>query len=519
MATGTIVTTKPESLTRTGIFRYVTSDLISSFVVFLVALPLCMGVAIASGAPPALGIITGIIGGVVVGCISGSPLQVSGPAAGLSVIVFEFIHKFGLEALGPILLLAGLLQLVGGWLKLGRWFRAISPAVIYGMLSGIGILIIVGQFHVMVDDKPRPSGMANLLAIPESLWKGLFPPEGTVHHLAAIVGVTTLAGILLWNRFKPKALRVLPGSLVGVVVGTLTAAVLHLPVHRVDLPEHLFSSFALPTGDSLGRLLDPAIFLAAVTIAIVASAETLLSASAVDRMHTGPRANYDRELSAQGIGNALCGLFGALPMTGVIVRSSANVQAGAKTRLSTIFHGVWLLSLVTFFPFVLELIPTASLAAILVFTGFKLIEVQHIKRLAEYGKFPLVIYAATVIGIVGKDLLTGVLIGLGLTVVKVLWKSTRLEVEVVQQEESRRVDITLHGVATFLRLPKLQQVFDQLPMDRIIHLHIDNLHYIDHTCFEMLQAAAAQRAQQGGAVHASWETLAQRFHLRQVHAS
>jgi MFS superfamily sulfate permease-like transporter len=519
MATGTIAANKPDLIARAGIFRHVTNDLISSFVVFLVALPLCMGVAIASGAPPALGIITGILGGIVVGTISGSPLQVSGPAAGLSVIVFEMIQKFGLETLGPILLLAGSLQLVGGWLKLGRWFLAISPAVIYGMLSGIGILIIAGQFHVMVDDKPRPSGMANLLAIPESLWKGLFPPEGTIHHLAAAVGVATLAGILLWNRFKPKALRVLPGSLVGVVIGTVTAAALHLPIHRVDLPDNLFSSFALPTGGSLSRLFDPAIFFAAVTIAIVASAETLLSASAVDRMHTGPRANYDRELSAQGVGNALCGLFGALPMTGVIVRSSANVQAGAKTRLSAIFHGVWLLSLVTFFPSVLELIPTASLAAILVFTGFKLIEVHRIKRLAEYGKFPVFIYAATIIGIVGKDLLTGVMIGLGLSVVKVLWKATKLEIEVAVLENNRRVDITLCGVATFLRLPKLQEVFDNLPMDRIIHLHIENLHYIDHTCFEMLQSVAAQRLEQGGAVHASWETLAKRFHLRQVHAS
>src|SRR4051794_31899480 len=227
------------------------NDVVSSFVVFLIALPLCMGIAIASGVPPALGIITGIIGGIIVGSISGSPLQVSGPAAGLSVIVFEIVQKFGLESLGPILLLAGSLQLVGGWLKLGRWFRAISPAVIYGMLSGIGILIIAGQFHVMVDDKPRSSGIANLLAIPESLWKGLFPPEGTVHHLAAAVGITTLAGILLWNKFKPKALRVLPGSLVGVVAGTLTAAALHLPIRHVDLPGNLFSSFALPTGGSL----------------------------------------------------------------------------------------------------------------------------------------------------------------------------------------------------------------------------------------------------------------------------
>src|SRR3954452_12780410 len=215
-----------------------------------------MGIAIASGVPPALGIITGIIGGIIVGSISGSPLQVSGPAAGLSVIVFEIVQKFGLESLGPILLLAGSLQLAGGWLKLGRWFRAISPAVIYGMLSGIGILIIAGQFHVMVDDKPRPSGVANLIAIPESVWKGLFPPDGTVHHLAALIGVLTLASILLWNRFKPGKLKVLPGSLVGLLVGTAAAYVLRLPIKRVALPANLFESFQIPDAGVLAQMAD-----------------------------------------------------------------------------------------------------------------------------------------------------------------------------------------------------------------------------------------------------------------------
>jgi MFS superfamily sulfate permease-like transporter len=368
----------------------------------------------------------------------------------------------------------------------------------------------------MVDDQPRPSGVANLLAIPGSVWKGLYPQDGTVHHLAAFVGVLTLAAILLWNRFRPGKLKVLPGSLVGVVVGTVAAHLFHLPIKRVNLPANLFESFHIPDASWLGRMVDPAIILAAVTIAIVASAETLLSAAAVDRMHAGPRAKYDRELSAQGVGNTLCGLFGALPMTGVIVRSSANVNAGAKTRLSAVLHGIWLLALVWFFPGVLMLIPTSSLAAILVFTGFKLVELHRIRRLAEYGKFPVAIYAATVIGIVGKDLLTGVMIGLVLTLVKLLYKGTMLRVDVAQAPEIRRVDVTLHGMATFLRLPKLYELFDRLPQDSIIHLHVENVHYIDHTCFEMLQAAAAQREEQGGAVIAPWDQLAMRFHLRQL---
>ena len=489
------------------------NDFVASLVVFLIALPLCMGIAIASGAPPALGIITGIVGGLVVGLIGGSPLQVSGPAAGLSVVVFELIQKLGLPMLGPVLLLAGILQLIGGWCKLGRWFRAISPAVIYGMLSGIGVLIIASQFHVMVDDKPRASGIANIIAMPESLWKGIFPPDETVHHLAAIIGVATLAAILLWNRFRPKSLKIVPGSLVGVTLGTLLAIFFKLPIRYVDLPENLFASLSFPGAASFGNLLNPEALFVAITIAVVASAETMLSASAVDKMHTGPRTNFDKELRAQGVGNFLCGCFGALPMTGVIVRSSANVQAGAKTRLSAILHAIWLLSLVAFFPGVLRAIPTSSLAAILVFTGVKLIEMEHIKKLLIYGKFPIVIYGATVGGIVLKDLLTGVLIGLGLTIVKVLYKATKLDVDVKRSEGERRVDIRLSGVASFMRLPKLQEALENLPPDRIVHLNVDNLHYIDHTTFEMLQATAKQMEGQGGELVAPWDVLSHRFHL------
>ncbi|MCU1262109.1 MAG: SulP family inorganic anion transporter, partial [Bryobacterales bacterium] len=394
----------------------VTSDFVSSLVVFLIALPLCMGIAIASGVPPAFGLATGVIGGLIVGIFSGSPLQVSGPAAGLAVIVFELVHELGPAMLGPVLLLAGLIQFVSGRFKLGQWFRAISPAVVYGMLAGIGILIIAGQLHVMIDDKPRAGGLENLIAVPESILKSIFPPEGTAHHVAAGLGLLTLAAILLWNWLRPKSLKVIPGTLVGVVLATAVAAVLQLPVRHVEIPANLWSAFNLPAVGSLSRLLEPQVLISALAIALVASAETLLSAAAVDRMHSGPRTDFDKELSAQGIGNMLCGLIGALPMTGVIVRSSANVQAGAKTRLSTILHGLWILALVLLFPSLLRLIPTASLAAVLVFTGFKLIEMEHLRKLAAYGRMPVAIYFATVIGIVAVDLLTGVLMGLALTV-------------------------------------------------------------------------------------------------------
>jgi len=490
-----------------------TSDLVSSLVVFLVALPLCMGIAIASGMPPALGLATGVIGGIIVGTLSGSPLQVSGPAAGLAVIVFEAVREFGPANIGTILLFAGAIQLLAGRFKLGQWFRAISPAVVYGMLAGIGILIMAGQFHAMIDDKPRASGIGNIAAIPQAIYKAVFPLEGMAHHLAAGIGVLTLVSILLWNKFRPKAMKVIPGSLIGVVAGTAAVAALHLDIKHVEIPANLWSVFVFPTQESLHRLLEPRALITMFTIALIASAETLLSTAAIDRMHSGPRADYDKELAAQGVGNMLCGLIGALPMTGVIVRSSANVQAGAKTRRSAILHGIWLLALVLAFPGVLRLIPMASLAGILVFTGFKLINLEHLAKLKHYGFMPVFIYAATVIGIVAVDLLTGVAIGFGLTIVQILWNATRFHVDVIHNPSRNRADIELKGLATFLRLPKLAQALDGIPASSTIHIHIQELYHIDHTCLDLLKASAEQRECQGGLIEVHWEELVHRYHL------
>jgi MFS superfamily sulfate permease-like transporter len=350
----------------------VVRDLLASFVVFLVALPLCMGIAIASGAPASAGLITGILGGIVVGILGGSPMQVSGPAAGLAVIVWDLVQTYGLVALGPIVLVAGLFQIAAGLGRLGRWFQAVPPSVIFGMLAGIGVLIFASQFHVMVDDKPKGSGIANILSLPAAVWKGVVPHPDTPHDDAALLGVLTIGSILLWNGFVVQRLprmKVVPGAIVGIVIATIVANVTHAPVAHVAVPDNLFRSAQLVTADGMTKLFNLRVLGAALALAVVASAETLLCASATDRMHGGERTNYDREMLAQGIGNALCGLLGALPMTGVIVRSAANVEAGAKTRLSAIFHGVWLLVAVVAAPFMLRLVPVSALAALLVFTG------------------------------------------------------------------------------------------------------------------------------------------------------
>ncbi len=435
-------------------------DLLASVVVFLVALPLCMGIALASGVPIAAGLITGIAGGLVVGLLGGAPLQVSGPAAGLTVIVLVFVQQHGLPLLGIVVVIAGLLQLIAGLCKLGQWFRAVSPAVIKGMLAGIGVLIFSSQFHVMVDDKPEGSGLTNLLTIPQAIRKGLPLPEWTseedrqfrtallknfghlhekqeeVHELvaervaphasqqerileaeslvplidlqleiveqleamvqevrefdqlqgpqtaksdliaagdtavkssrralsdletgpssealesqiaasadinqllpllkshswAAKIGLLTIVMVLLW-QLLPGKFRLVPAPLIAVVVATVACAMFYLPVLYVEVPDRLMDGVHPPSWHVLRDTSWLLLLQTGLVIAIVASAETLLCATAVDQMHNGPRANYDRELWAQGAGNMVTGMLGGLPMTGVIVRSAVNVQAGGK---------------------------------------------------------------------------------------------------------------------------------------------------------------------------------------------
>jgi len=487
-------------------------DSIASLVVFLVALPLCMGIAIASGVPPAAGLITGMIGGLVVGAISGAPLQVSGPAAGLTVLVWQLVQDRGIEVLGPAVLAAGTIQLLAGLLRFGQWFRAISPAVIYGMLAGIGVLIFASQFHIMVDDRPRGSGVANLLSIPEAIYKGVFPLDGTSHHIAAAIGLLTIITIVLWGRFAPRKLHMLPGALIAAAIATIVAALMRLPVNYVRVPERIADAIHLPSAGALAQLLQPELLTAAVALAFIASAETLLCATAVDQMHTGPRANYDRELAAQGIGNMLCGLAGALPMTGVIVRSSANVEAGARTRLSAMLHGLWLLAAVLAGPTVLSSIPTAALAAILVYTGYKLINPAKVRVLAAAGRSELVIYFATVIGIVVTDLLTGVLIGFSLAVLKLLYTFSHLEIRVDRAGD--RFDLRLYGAATFLRLPKLAAAIESVPLNAELHLHLEGLEYVDHACMDLIANARNLREKTGSTLAVEFDQLEQRFRRR-----
>ena len=506
-----------------GLRATIGNDALASVVVFLVALPLCMGVSIASGVPPTAGLITGIVGGIVVGFLAGSPLQVSGPAAGLTVLVWQLVQHHGMGMLGIIVLLAGLIQLLAGIFKLGQWFRAVSPAVIHGMLAGIGVLIFASQFHVMLDKKPIGSGIQNFAGIPASLME-TFSANGTSMQ-AFYIGLLTIVLIVLWSMFAPRKLKILPGPLVAVVAAVIVSSMMQLKIKYIpdllanlDDINNIWNVIQYPTLDNLKRAMDPAILTAAVSVAFIASAETLLSASAVDQLHQGPRTKYDKELSAQGIGNTICGICGVLPMTGVIVRSTANVEAGGKTRAATILHGVWLLLFAAVLPFTLSYIPVASLAAVLVFTGYKLAYPKAVPGLLKFGKSEVAIYLITIIMIVASNLLEGVLIGLGLSLLKLLYAFSHLEIHWDEDIIKNRLHLHLKGAATLIRLPQLAATLDEVRPGAEVHIHFEHLDYIDHACLDLLSNWEKQHEITGGSLIIEWEELSSKFHQRRTGA-
>jgi MFS superfamily sulfate permease-like transporter len=522
----------------------IASDLLASLVVFMVALPLCIGIAQACGLPPEAGIVTGIVGGVLVGALAGSPLQVSGPAAGLIVLVIQFLEQAaarghggaaGVALLGLAILLAGVLQIAAGVGRLGQWFRAVSPAVVGGMLAGIGLTIFAKQFHVLVDDAPPKNVVDCLLSIPDAIRKGLAPPpEATINHReAAIIGVLSILVLVGWKLAKPKALKFIPSAVVAVLLavavnefGRPVFQLLGLPVgpavdqhgglgvERVKVSANMLDGLTpifnhWPGWDVFATGL---VWKAAFTFALIASAETLLCAVAVDTMHRGPRTRYDRELIAQGVGNVVCGAAGALPMTGVIVRSSANVDAGAKTRLSAVLHGVWLLLFVALLPALLSRIPAAALAAVLVYTGWKLIDLPGVLRLWRESRSEALIYIATALTIVASDLLTGVVLGVVLSAVKLLWMFSRLEIVRDDEPGQNRVHLHLIGAGTFLRLPALAAALDAVPPTATLHVHLERLRLVDHAVLTLLMTFQKQFKAQGGQLYLDWDRLKAHFH-------
>ncbi|WP_280385077.1 SulP family inorganic anion transporter [Nocardia wallacei] len=460
-------------------------DLPASIVVFLVALPLSLGIAIASGAPIAAGLIAAAVGGIVVGILGGSPLQVSGPAAGLTVVVAETINQFGWKTTCFITVAAGLLQILFGLSRIARAALAIAPVVVHAMLAGIGVTIALQQVHVLLGGTSFSSAFENLTELPGQLLN--------LHGDDFVIGLIVIGIIVAW-RWVPARVKLIPGPLVAVLVGTVLSLVLPGNPERIKIDGSIFDAIGLPgmpSGDWAG------VALAVLTIALIASVESLLSAVAVDKLHTGARTNFDRELMAQGAANATSGMLGGLPVTGVIVRSSTNVAAGAKSKASALLHGIWILVFSIALVGVVQQIPKSALAGLLIVVGVQLVKLAHIRLARRTGD--LAVYAVTMACVVFLNLLEGVLIGLALAFALLLWRVVRVSVQAAPVAGTERWIVSIDGTCTFLALPKLTKEFAKVPTgtDVLVELTVD---FLDHAAYEAIHDWARQHESTGGNV-------------------
>ncbi|MFF5368023.1 SulP family inorganic anion transporter [Streptomyces sp. NPDC013187] len=464
------------------------TDITASLVVFLVALPLCIGVAVASGVPAELGIISGVIGGLVVGAVRGSTLQVSGPAAGLAALVAETVAEVGVAMLGVIVLFAGILQIVLGLVRLGRMFQAISVAVVQGMLAGIGVPLMFSQAYPMADAKAPGTALENMAGIPGLLAGVLTNPQAMI---ATLLGVVTIVLSFVWKKVPGPAGKI-PAALVAVGIGMLVAALPGVDVKTLQVG-NLLNSVAVPGAEQFAGLADGTIITAVLTFTVIASAESLFTAAAVDRMHSGPRTRYNTELIAQGAGNTVAGLLGALPVTAVVARSSANVQAGAKTRLSRTLHGLWLLAFALLLPQVLALIPISVLAGVLVHSGWKLFGPAEFPKMWRQDRGEFAVMTMTMLVIVATALLEGVLFGLAAGIVLA---ALRMSQTVIRQHvEQDTAKVVMAGNATFLRLPKVIDALEAAAASGKprIRLDLTGVTHLDHACRNQVEEFTAQQ--------------------------
>ncbi|WP_031477073.1 SulP family inorganic anion transporter [Streptomyces bicolor] len=468
------------------------NEITASLVVFLVALPLCIGVAVASGVPAELGIISGVIGGLVVGVVRGSTLQVSGPAAGLAALVAETVLEHGVAMLGVIVLFSGILQIVLGVVRLGRMFQAISIAVVQGMLAGIGLPLMFSQAYPMADSKAPGTPIENMAGIP-ALFADILTNRQAM--IATLLGVATIVLSFVWKKVPGPAKRI-PAALVAVGIGIAVAALPGVDVKTLQVG-NLLAAVQVPGAEQFAGLADTAIIGSILTFTVIASAESLFTAAAVDRMHSGPRTRYNTELIAQGAGNTVAGVLGALPITAVVARSSANVQAGAKTRISRTLHGLWLLAFALLLPQVLALIPISVLAGVLVHSGWKLFAPEEFPKMWRQDRGEFVVMTVTTLVIVATALLEGVLLGLAAGIVLA---ALRMSQTVIRQHiEDDTAKVVMAGNATFLRLPQVIEALESAAASGKprIRLDLTGVTHLDHACRNQVEEFTAQQRGMG----------------------
>ncbi|MEJ7770138.1 MAG: SulP family inorganic anion transporter [Chitinophagaceae bacterium] len=493
-------------------FKYWKNDLPSGLVVFLVALPLCLGISLASGAPFFSGLISGIIGGIVIGSLSGSKLSVSGPAAGLAALVLAAITNIGaFDLFLCAVLIAGILQILISVAKLGGIANYFPSSVIKGLLTSIGILIIAKQIPHAVGYDVNEKGLLSELGTED--WHELFRPLQHINFGALIICIISIVIILVWERpFIKNKVKFIPGALVAVLAAIIMNLIFQatgsaLAVdgnHLVQIKAaknaaDFFSFFTLP---DFNGFMNTEVIVTGIMIAIIASLETLLSIEAVDNLDPERNVtNTNRELMAQGIGNAVSGLIGGLPITSVIVRSSANVHAGAKSTLSTIFHGFLLLVCVIFIPRLLNFIPLAALAAILLLTGYKLCKLSVFSQMVKNGKYQYIPFFVTVVVILcidlfglytplkGEGLLIGVIAGLITAFGSILHGNLKNSYffHKDRHHEGDTINIRLSQEVSFLNKAAIRSTLDHIPQNATVIIDASDSDYIDFDVLELIK--------------------------------
>ena len=473
-------------------------DIPSSIVVFLVALPLCLGIALASGAPLFAGLLTGIIGGIVVGSLSGSQLSVAGPAAGLTVIVFNAITSLGsYEVFLMSLVLAGIIQLVLGAVKAGTIANYFPSAVIEGMLAAIGIILIMKQFpHAVGYDADFEGDETFAQADQHNTFSGVLGAFSKINYGAVIISVTSILILIYWPKIKKVA--AVPAPLIVVVVGVVLSLLFSstdialqakqlVTIPVVGSADEFFGLFKSADFAAIGR---KDVWITAFTLAIVASLETLLSLEAVDKIDPIKRVSpTNRELFAQGTANIVSGMLGGLPMTAVIVRSSANVHAGARTKMSAIIHGMWLLMALLLIPGLINYIPLSCLAAILLMTGYKLARLALFKHMWQLGWNQFIPFVVTIIAVVFTDLLIGVGVGMVVGVFYILRTNMRNPYfyHIESNENKKVLRIRLSEEVTFLNKAAIQVMLSKLPNESEVVIDGSNSKYIDPDVIEIIK--------------------------------
>ncbi|WP_020482899.1 SulP family inorganic anion transporter [Methylomonas sp. MK1] len=522
-----MTTSTPVILPKTGLPGLIEnwrSDLLSGFLVFLIALPLCLGIAMASGFPPMSGIISAIIGGVLVSRLSGSYVTINGPAAGLIVVIVDAVQSLGQgDAMAgyrytlAAIVIASVLQVLLGVFKAGKLSAFFPSSVVHGMLAAIGIIIMAKQIHTLLGVKPEAKSLLGTIAeIPHSLME--MNPE------VSLIGLLGLLLLILWSVIKHPTLKMIPAPLLVVLLGLALGQYFDLdhihqylflpdatilphhefsvgPSFLVAVPEHFLAGFYLP---DFGKIATGEFWLAVLTIWLVGSLESLLSASAVDKLDPYKRSsNLNRDLTAVGIGNMVAGMIGGLPMIAEIVRSSANINNGAKTGWANFFHGLFLLVFVALFPKLIHEIPLSALAALLVFTGFRLASPREFAKTLAVGVDNFAVFVITILGVLATDLLVGVAIGIAVELAIHVSRGLKLRNAFsmafnVLQADADTYHIEVSGAAVFSNFITLKSLLADFPQRKIVFFDLTEANLIDHTVMEFIHHFAEDYKQAGG---------------------